>query len=665
MKYAHFSFVTAALAGALALSGCGDNTSQNSDSNGDDSTTNPSTEAGDDGGDEYPLECLPGEMRCGDAVTVETCAPTGLEWEQTPCDEFQMCELCNPEEEECGDVGARCVGPCESDAELPSSAGCKFTASRNIHSWNSADEFADGLVITNPNEEQIATVSIFDIEEGSNDPELVEMVMLSPGETHIYEFETSFVAGLGSQYRTGGIQRVISDLPVTVFQHGPLTAAGTNDSSMLLPDRALGQDYVALSYPPMFYFQDQDEDAGCYLGGNDTEGCEGRPSYFTVVALEDFTTVSWTPKNRTAGNGLPLSPVDPGETGTQVMNRFDTMRVAASRDTEDPELRDVSGATITSDKPIWVMGGTNCSFVPFDPVAGLGLPPQTIGVGDCDHLQEQLIPLLAWGEQYVAPAAPRYLGDDLPPAPHVWRIFAGADDVSISSTPAVFAPTVLDNRGEFIEFQLDPGTSFVLNADGPVMPVQYLTIIDAGPDAAMYQMVPTDQFLGRYVFATGLDFTENYVQIIREEGSAPVFVDDIEVTGYVPVADGWEFADWPVPEGSHIAVSEDDFGILQVGFREAGISPNGEACEATSDCPDGFACAFGRCTEDRGPCLYDDDCPGSEEFCCEEALARCCGTHNNPQCIPEGEDTDVCVRRPGASSYAYPGGLKVEPIYFP
>lgn len=661
MKYANHSLMMMALAGAFAVSGCGDQGNQNSDG-GDDSTTAPSTEEGDDGGDEYPLECLPGEMRCGDATTVETCAPTGLEWDAMPCDEFQICELCNPEEEECA-VMARCVGPCESDTELPSSAGCQFTASRNIHSWGAADDFPDGLIITNPNEERIATVTIYDVEEGSNQPELVEMVMLSPGETHTYEFETGFVPGFGTQYRTGGVQRLISDLPITVYQHGPITAAGTNDSSMLLPDRSLGQDYVALSYPPMYYFQDEDEDESCYLGGNDTVGCEGRPSYFTVVALEDYTTVSWRPKAKTAGNGVPIEPVEAGDMGTQVMNRFDTMRIAASREIDDPELRDVSGTTISADRPIWVMGGTNCSFVPFDPTVGLGIPKQSLGSGDCDHLQEQLIPLLAWGEQYVAPAAPQYFGDDLPRAPHVWRIFAGADNVEVIATPPVFAPTVLEERGDFFEFQLDPGTSFVLDADGPVMPVQYLTVIDAGPDAAMYQIVPTAQFLKRYVFATGLDFTENYVQIIRKEGAAPVLVDDVEVVGYLPVADGWEVADWLIPEGSHIAVSEDEFGILQVGFREAGVSPNGTACDANSDCPDGFACAFNRCTQDGGACLTGDDCDEDDEYCCEAPLARCCGNHND--CLPDGEDTEVCVRNAGASSYAYPGGLKVEPIYIP
>ena len=46
---------------------------------------------------------------------------------------------------------------------------------------------------------------------------------------------------------------------------------------------------------------------------------------------------------------------------------------------------------------------------------------------------------------------------------------------------------------------------FTMTADGPFMPVQYLEGEQGGAgtgDPAMYQMVPTEQFLDRYAFAT-------------------------------------------------------------------------------------------------------------------------------------------------------------------
>jgi hypothetical protein len=78
-------------------------------------------------------------------------------------------------------------------------------------------------------------------------------------------------------------------------------------------------------------------------------------------------------------------------------------------------------------------------------------------------------------------------------------------------------------------------------------------------------MVPTEQFLPRYVFITGTGYTWNYVQIIRPAGGPPVLVDDVQVTDYYQVG-AFEVADWPIEEGAHAADSAEPFGITQVGY---------------------------------------------------------------------------------------------------
>jgi hypothetical protein len=100
------------------------------------------------------------------------------------------------------------------------------------------------------------------------------------------------------------------------------------------------------------------------------------------------------------------------------------------------------------------------------------------------------------------------------------------------------------------------------------MPVQYLEGEQSGAgtgDPASYQMVPTEQFLPRYVFVTGTGYTQNYVQVIRPAGGADVEVDDQVVSGYYAVG-GYEVADWPISEGAHVAGSADPFGVIQVGY---------------------------------------------------------------------------------------------------
>jgi hypothetical protein len=80
-------------------------------------------------------------------------------------------------------------------------------------------------------------------------------------------------------------------------------------------------------------------------------------------------------------------------------------------------------------------------------------------------------------------------------------------------------PKVL-NKGQFYEFNTK--NSFIFSGDKPFMPVQYLEGQDGGAgtgDPASYQMVPTEQFLDRYVFVTGIGYNPNYVQVVRPAGA--------------------------------------------------------------------------------------------------------------------------------------------------
>lgn len=583
---------------ALVLAACPDDpppSSTATESNSDPTAEGP-TSADTTSGTAFL--CEPGDKQCNGQQFLQTCAPTGLEWLQEPCAVNSQCEPCG-DDDTCAED--RCVSLCEIEAELPSSQGCSFIANRQLH----IDETRpDGLVVANPNDDMQVTIQLYRTPEGKRKEEAVGGPrVLQPGEDTLFELDADFVLGTSSMFRTGGTYRVESDIPVVAYLHSPLTNGNGNDSSLLLPETTMRRDYVVFSFSPY---------------PNQAQG-KGEPSYFEIVALEDFTTVEWTPPVDTAGTGLNIDFVAAGETSPPLdMNRFDTVRIAASANfQEDPNLRDVSGTVIKSDKPIWVVGATRCARVPVRPDEPIGA---------CDPLQELLIPLDYWGERYVAAHAPDRLNER-----YWWRIYSSAPNVRITAEGNLGCPgpiltedncappnefdgegCTFEKRGSWIQVDVPNDCSFFLdsNNSGAFMPVQYLQSrlgFSETPgehaisgDPAMYQMVPVEQFLDHYVFATGRNFDFHYVQVIREIGSPTIFLDNVGVQGFYPVNETWEVADVLIEEGPHVIESGVPFGIVQMGYSSGVISP-----------------------------LCDD--PGGACF----------------------------------SSYAYPGGMKSEVIYIP
>ena len=171
---------------------------------------------------------------------------------------------------------------------------------------------------------------------------------------------------------------------------------------MLLPEHVLTGNYVVYGYPPFI-----------------------APNYFSVIALEDQTTVRWWPSAATAGNELPLPFVEAGEMGEQRLNRFDNVRIDSSAKLSPPKCaHDLSGTVVSADKPIWVVSAVVTTNVPFcdtQPVDGcVAIIDEDCGGLTSDFVMEQLIPLEYWGTRYVGPHAPLRGGEE-----HHWRIYAG------------------------------------------------------------------------------------------------------------------------------------------------------------------------------------------------------------------------------------------------
>ncbi|MBK7828789.1 IgGFc-binding protein, partial [Nannocystis sp.] len=317
---------------------------------------------------------------------------------------------------------------------------------------------------------------------------------------------------------------VASDLPIVAYQHAPRGAQLTNDASMLLPEPALAKNYVIASA---------------------REGTlhKNHRSYFVVIATTDDTTVSWTPPVDTiAGIGVPM--VKAGQQGQVKLDRLTTLQVAAAYTV------DLTGTYVSADKPIWVVGASACTSEP-------------TGNHTCDHIEEQMLPIDYWGKTYVAAHAPKRGTEK-----YHWRVFGGQDGVKITTTPDQTGGPFTLMKGEFKI--ITTSQHFIMTGDAAFLPVQYLESQTAGAgtgDPSTVQMIPVEQFLNRYVFATGLGYTKNYVQIIRKAGAAAVTVDGVQVGGYVAIG-GYELADWVITEGAHVAESSQPFAIINVGYTD-------------------------------------------------------------------------------------------------
>src|SRR5207237_9191081 len=102
-----------------------------------------------------------------------------------------------------------------------------------------------------------------------------------------------------------------------------------------------------------------------------------------VLGNEDKTMVTVTSAPHiVAGPGVTL--MNPGDMQNFMVNEGDVLQLETTSAGDD-----VSGSFIVSDKPVALFTGIEC-----------GVNPNSMGA--CDHVEEQILPLTAWGKNYVA-----------------------------------------------------------------------------------------------------------------------------------------------------------------------------------------------------------------------------------------------------------------------
>ena len=270
-----------------------------------------------------------------------------------------------------------------------------------------------------------------------------------------------------------------------------------------------------------------------------------------------------------------------GGNGVAASNRNQphTYRLAKGQMLQLGQNTELSGSTISSNKPVGVWGGMTCMFIPVDHYS-------------CDGAHQQLVPVGLLGTEYTAV---RYRDRSAAVRESVpWTLVGAVDRTMLTYHPATppGAPAVI-NRGQTVRFSA--AEAFTVRSSDEQHPF-YLAGHMTGRDTVQpdypqgdpetVNVVPPKRWLTSYLFLTDSSYkTTNLVFVRRKESDQrfyDVTLDCIgKVTGWTPIGtDGlYEFTrvdlvtegkpNGTCDNGVHTAVSNAPFALTVWGWDYA------------------------------------------------------------------------------------------------
>ena len=525
-------------------------------------------------------ECVPGTGTCA-GTTSMVCKADGSGIDAIPCDP-DLGLTCVPGK-------GTCSGACSKDNLERSYIGCEYyptvTSNGNLYKG-----FHFAIAVANTTAAS-ANVKVL---KGA---QVVAMQTIAAGK--LVTIQLPWVPELKNDYTSGsamltsvtsaqGAYHVKSDQPVTVYQFNPLEFqippdgacpdpqltgmcnSFTNDASLLLPVNTLGLTYVVASAPTL----------NIGAPGN----AEAIPGLTSITATEDGTkvTVASTAYVR-AGAGVKA--MSPGDTQVFTMNHGDVVQLLSgvpkpneltgcvtfpngAESCAVPKTYDLTGTLVTADKPIQVIGGHDCTFMPHQNYA-------------CDHIEEALFPMTTLGKDVLVTAPQSVLGaqsNDGKPDKHFIRVISAMDGnaITLDPLPAGASNGTL-NKGQYADVPITTQDLHVTGS-GPLLVAQYMLggdLVDPGAqgpsskgDPSLSLGIPSAQFRKSYTFLAPDTYTFNFVNITAPAG-VTVTLDGTPVTSpaAAPIgASGFTVVRKAIPGGSHTITADKPFGIVVYGY---------------------------------------------------------------------------------------------------
>jgi hypothetical protein len=486
------------------------------------------------------IKCYPGDILCKGMTAVQECQqdPESGKWDWIVT---EICAggLCNE---------GKCVSACEVNLKDNSYMGCDYWA-LDLDNIEGGQYEPIAVVVSVPtNQSSNAEITMTDMSkvppmELTPDQLKVTDMTIAPGQ--LKKFMVPPGLDIDGSVLTSKSLRVVSTVPVTLHQFNPLNGSNvfTNDASLLLPSNVGGLEYIVMGWPQRA--------AGYTLRGFATVVAtqEGGPTHVQV----------WPTTAVKGGNNVPSMAANPPAPYDFYLEAGDVL----SMETDGAQGSDLTGTRIVADKKVNVFGGHECANIP-------------LGTNYCDHVEQQLFPVVAWGSHYIADAfSPRNSAQK-----DVWRVVAGANNVQVGLNPQVAGPYVL-NKGEWVEFY--SGTSVEVNATGPILLGHFLQGSNyAGfstypgcsggtgiGDPAFTLSVPAEQYLKEYIVLTPDAYVQDYVNIIAKlSDAASITIDGAQLsTPLTPVgSSGYGVAQVTVPDGVHTIVGANELGVTAYGY---------------------------------------------------------------------------------------------------
>ncbi|MCU0329853.1 MAG: IgGFc-binding protein [Candidatus Kapabacteria bacterium] len=312
---------------------------------------------------------------------------------------------------------------------------------------------------------------------------------------------------------------ITADTAISVY--GLNSKFQTTDTYMGLPINTLGTEYRVMGY---------------------TKLAADLLSAFTIIATEDNTDVTITPRTAVRGNRPMNKPY------TIKLRKGDAYTVEAEYDAIS--ACDLTGSLVQSTKTIAVFSGHTCAYVPSK-------------VEACNHLIEQIPPTSSWGKHF-------YLGNLKERSKYTFRVLASEHDTKVFEDTRLVA---MLRAGEFYE-NLNVTRHVQVTADRPVLVAQFAQGFKNGDsvgDPMMILVSPTQQFLPEYRFATPINGDwHHYINVVAPTAS----IRDIRLDGrrldstmFMVLGESrYSIAQVPVPFGSHVIRGSAPFGLYSYGF---------------------------------------------------------------------------------------------------
>jgi hypothetical protein len=342
---------------------------------------------------------------------------------------------------------------------------------------------------------------------------------------------------------------ITTDVPVVATEINPYGggSAAVTGASLLLPTSVWDTSYVAVNVSP------------ADIGYN--------PS-MNIVARDDGTVITMTPvADVQAGGAVPA-----GSAGVPM-----TINLNKGQHAQITQAAELTGSSITSNKPIGFMAGQPCMRWP-------------TGISYCDHGEQMVPPVHALGSSYVGVMyRPRSANETA-----TWyRLIGAVDGTQLVWSGSVGGPTTL-NKGQSVTFET--GTPFFVQSqdgDHPFMMFTYMSSSmmfneDYGDPDFVLDVSPA-QFLSSYVFFTDPTYPETNLVIVRAPDSGGMFHEVVldcsgPVTGWQSVGNyEWARADLMTGDfhgvgacstGRHEIHSDAPFGLQVWGWGTPTTNPS-------------------------------------------------------------------------------------------